>query len=404
MMLSIELALIAGLLIGMLGGGGSLLLVPILVYTAKLSGHDAIRVSLVVVAVTSAVAMLSHARRGAVLWRKGFGFIVSGALGSYAGSYFSRWLPSWLLMLSFSLLVLTAALAMLRKKKAEMSIEAPQGQLLVLGTLLGAVTGLLGAGGGFLIVPVLVRFVALPMPQAIGTSLFIIMMNSMTALMSHMYQDFSLPEITIYIALSSVLGAILGAFMSQKVSAERLRTYFAWFLLFIAAFLFFQQLPASWLVALRGPWPAWVGGLSIGGFVLLFLYFQNQALGVSTGYLDVCQYITTPRQKATWRLPFLVGIVLGGFISALLSGGLALNFSAGLYDLVASSLWAKALLFTSGGVLLGYGSRVAGGCTSGHSIVGIAQLAPSSIITTLAFMATGFAVTNLLLRAVGGLA
>jgi uncharacterized protein len=403
MMLSIELALIAGLLIGMLGGGGSLLMVPILVYTAKLSGHDAIRVSLVVVAATSAVAMLSHARRGAVLWRKGFGFIVSGALGSYVGSCFSRWLPSWLLIFLFSLLVLAAALSMLRKKRTETPKEASPKKLLALGFLLGAVTGLLGAGGGFLIVPVLLRFVALSMPQAIGTSLFIITMNSLTALLGHMSQGFSLPEITRYIAISSVTGALLGAFMSQKLSAEKLRAGFACLLLLIAAFLFLQQLPASWLMALRGQWPAWIGGLSIGGFVLLFLYFQNQALGVSTGYLDACQSVTTG-QKPTWRLPFLVGIVFGGLLSALLSGSLELGFSAGLYDLVASSLWAKALLFTTGGVLLGYGSRVAGGCTSGHSIVGIAQLAPSSIIATLAFMVTGFAVTNVLLRAVGGLA
>jgi uncharacterized membrane protein YedE/YeeE len=103
-------------------------------------------------------------------------------------------------------------------------------------------------------------------------------------------------------------------------------------------------------------------------------------------------------------MPFMIGIVLGGAAAALLSGGLSLTFSTGLYDLVASSILAKALLFTLGGVLIGYGARVAGGCTSGHSIVGIAQLAPSSLIATLGFMLTGFAVTNLLMRALGGVA
>jgi len=151
-------------------------------------------------------------------------------------------------------------------------------------------------------------------------------------------------------------------------------------------------------------WPFWAGGAAIGGFVLLFLAATGQALGVSTGFTDACAAPFDPQARRSWRLPFLVGIVGGGLLAALLSGGVAPTFAMGLFDTVVSaSLPVKALVFGAGGVLIGFGARLAGGCTSGHGIVGMALRAPSSILATAAFMVGGFVVTNVLLRGFGGL-
>lgn len=402
--LAIALSLLIGLALGLLGGGGSILTVPIFIYLLGLEPKQAIATSLLVVGITSAVALLQHASAGNVRWRIGLLFGGFGMIGAFAGGKLAKELPSWLILTFFAVLMVGTAVAMLKGRRASAE-GAPQALWKVgaEGLVVGVVTGLVGAGGGFLVVPALAILGGLPMRHAIGTSLLVISLKSFAGFagyMSHVEVDYVLSA---WITGAAVLGSLAGTQLGARLDQDALRRGFAYFVLVMAAFLLYQQLPASWIEALQGRWPAWIGGLSIGGFVLLFLYFQNQALGVSTGYLDACQCVTT-KQKITWRLPFLAGIVLGGFVSALLSGGVEPGFSAGLYDLVASSLPAKAILFTVGGVLLGYGARVAGGCTSGHSIVGVAQLAPSSIIATLSFMATGFAVTNLLLRAVGGLA
>ena len=158
---------------------------------------------------------------------------------------------------------------------------------------------------------------------------------------------------------------------------------------------------AAWQALFVERWPFWAGGVAIGGFLLLFLLAANKMLGVSTGYADACAIAAEPRTRASWRLPFLVGIVGGGLLAAVL-GGWQPTFAVALFDdVVSSSLAVKALTFTAGGVLLGFGARLAGGCTSGHSIAGLAQLAPSSLIATAGFMAAGLTVTNLLLRSLG---
>ena len=158
---------------------------------------------------------------------------------------------------------------------------------------------------------------------------------------------------------------------------------------------------AAWQTLFVERWPFWAGGVAIGGFLILFLVGANKMLGVSTGYADACAVAVEPAARASWRLPFLVGIVGGGLLAALL-GGWNPSFAVALFDdVVSSSMAVKAVTFTSGGVLLGFGARLAGGCTSGHSIAGIAQLAPSSLVATAGFMAAGFTVTNLLLRSLG---
>jgi hypothetical protein len=191
--------------------------------------------------------------------------------------------------------------------------------------------------------------------------------------------------------------------LAKRMDAAKLRKAFAVFVLAMAAFMIYREAPAPLLQAVFVErWPFWAGGLAIGLFVIGFLLLARQPLGVSTGFADACAAPFDGKALRSWRLPFLLGIVGGGFLAALAAGAWAPSFEMGLFDrLVTSSLALKAAIFAAGGVLVGYGARLAGGCTSGHCIVGVAQLAPSSLLATGAFMVSGFAVTNLVLRLFG---
>ncbi len=155
------------------------------------------------------------------------------------------------------------------------------------------------------------------------------------------------------------------------------------------------------------PWPWWAGGLVIGLLVPLLYYTENTALGVSTGYGSILKALL-PRTHLSWlnsktfadgpgwRLFFLGGMVVGAFVSARLSGRPLTTPEMGLFTATVS--WTPLALvafFGMGGFLLGLGARVAGGCTSGHSIHGIANLHTSSLVATIGFLATGILTTFL---------
>jgi len=154
-----------------------------------------------------------------------------------------------------------------------------------------------------------------------------------------------------------------------------------------------------------------VAGLAIGAITLLLLWVTNQRLGISTGFENLCGLVIRApyfrRSEITrssgWRLPFLGGLVLGGFLSALTSGGWAPFWDLGMFDTVIA--WGpagKLVWMFCGGLLIGFGTRMAGGCTSGHGIFGISNLERASLESMLAFMAAGIVTSNLIYR-VGGL-
>ena len=159
-------------------------------------------------------------------------------------------------------------------------------------------------------------------------------------------------------------------------------------------------------------WSAWIGGIAIGLYGLLQLALSGQALGVSTGYGNVCA-LTSRRpffrqgpyaDRNSWRLWFMLGIPLGALIAALSSPGpWVASFSLGpLYDRVLpAALWAKGIVLLAGGVLMGLGARMAGGCTSGHSIAGIALLNWPSLLASAGFFAGGILAVQLLFRVLG---
>ena len=161
-------------------------------------------------------------------------------------------------------------------------------------------------------------------------------------------------------------------------------------------------------------WPGWVGGIAVGLYALAQLLVSGQQLSVSSGFGSICgACLRLPffrhekfleRGTSSWRLWFLVGLPLGGLIAALTSpGALTASFSLGpMYDAVLpSAVWAKGLVLIVGGVLMGVGARMAGGCTSGHAIAGMSLLNWPSIVAAAGFFVGGIAAVQVLFRVFG---
>ncbi|MBX7455551.1 sulfite exporter TauE/SafE family protein [Mycolicibacterium sp. 3033] len=245
--LTIVLALGVGLSLGLLGGGGSILMVPLLAYVAGLDATHAIATSLLVVGVTSAVGAVSHARAGHVRWRTGVLFGAAGMVGAYAGGWVSHYLPGSLLLVGLAAVMITAAVAMLRGRSAgsDESADSPAGRpvaLLLQGSAVGLVTGLVGAGGGFLVVPALALLAGLPMVAAIGTSLLVIAMNSAAGLAGHLTAAAIDWRLAAAVTAAAVVGGLVGARLSARVRVEVLRAGFGWFILMMASLILAQEI------------------------------------------------------------------------------------------------------------------------------------------------------------------
>ena len=150
-----------------------------------------------------------------------------------------------------------------------------------------------------------------------------------------------------------------------------------------------------------------IAGAAIAAITLTLLFVGNRRLGISTGFEDVCSlalpqiYFRRPgiRLGRPWRLPFVAGLALGGFLSAATSGGWAPTWNLGLFDqAIGFGPPGKIVWMFVGGLLIGFGTRLSGGCTSGHGIFGMSNLESPSIVSTLAFMASGIVTTQLVFR------
>ncbi|TRW88353.1 sulfite exporter TauE/SafE family protein [Mycolicibacterium sp. 018/SC-01/001] len=245
--LTVVLALGVGLSLGLLGGGGSILMVPLLAYVAGLDAGHAIAMSLLVVAVTSAVGALAHARAGHVRWRTGVLFGAAGMVGAYTGGWVSQFVPGSLLLVGLATVMIAAAIAMMRGRSAE-SVgvgESPTHRppaLLLHGAAVGLVTGLVGAGGGFLVVPALALLTGLPMATAIGTSLLVIAMNSLAGLAGHLTAAAIDWRLAAAVTAAAVTGALLGSRFATRVDAAVLRAGFGWFILAMASVILAQEI------------------------------------------------------------------------------------------------------------------------------------------------------------------
>jgi uncharacterized membrane protein YfcA len=247
--LALSLALLVGVSLGLLGGGGSILTVPILRYALGMEGHAAIATSLLVVGTTSLAAMIAHARRGCVQWRTGFLFGGAGTLGAFLAGRVAHRLPASLMLLAFGALMFATALAMLRPQRTvherdgQRPSELPISKILGAGLIFGSVTGLLGAGGGFLVVPALALLGRLPIANAIGTSLLVIALNSFAGFAGY-YGHVAIDRpLAFGICAAAVVGSFGGALLASRLSAKILRLGFGWFVIAMAFFILAQEVP-----------------------------------------------------------------------------------------------------------------------------------------------------------------
>ncbi len=237
-------AVAIGLALGLLGGGGSILTVPILVYLAGVEPKTAIAMSLAIVGASAAVGLIPHARRGNVRWRTGLIFGAAGMAGAYTGGRIGAFLPDAILMGAFALMMIATAIVMLRPRSIsgppQPLAKRPIAKIIAEGTAVGLITGLVGAGGGFLVVPALVILGGLTMPAAVGTSLLVIALKSGAALAGHLATiNWTL---TLAITALAIAGSLIGARLACHVNPHTLRKAFGWFTITIGTGVLAGQL------------------------------------------------------------------------------------------------------------------------------------------------------------------
>ena len=248
-LLVLALAAVIGVSLGLLGGGGSILAVPLLAYVAGMEPREAVAGSLFVVAVTSAVSLISHARRGNVRWRIGALFGAASMFGAFAGGLIGGRIPGTVLMIAFALMMLVTAAAMLRRRKAVPASSTggkkpslSRRRILADGLIVGLVTGMVGAGGGFLVVPALALLAGLPMSAAVGTSLLVITMKSVAGLGGYLTVISLDWQLILLVTGAAVAGALLGSQLTDRIPEDGLRKAFGIFVLIMGGLVLTLEL------------------------------------------------------------------------------------------------------------------------------------------------------------------
>ena len=243
MLLALPIGMLIGLSLGALGGGGSILTVPALVYLLGQSAHSATAASLIIVGITAIAGMAVHLRAGRVRVRSGIAFGVLGAGGAFAGSRLSASIDPNALLVAFSVLMAAAAVMMLRRKppradsRAQAAPSVSPARVVIAATAVGLVTGFFGVGGGFVVVPALVLALGFDMPTAVGTSLLVIAINSASALLSRLGTHVSVGyALVATFTVAAVAGAVAGSRIASKVRPGRLAGAFAVLMVLIALY------------------------------------------------------------------------------------------------------------------------------------------------------------------------
>jgi len=230
-----------GVSLGLIGGGGSIITVPVLVYVLGVDVRESIGMSLAVVGATSLVGAALNHRRGTLRLKTGLLFGAAGIIGALLGSPLTRRVSPGVLMLIFALLMLVVAGVMLIRKQSDEEMANPRRQnmssALLAGFVVGGLTGFLGVGGGFLIVPALTLFGGLSLKDSIGTSLMVIAINCAAGLAGHLrYGGFNF-RTTLLVTGLAVAGTLVGTHLSHRTSAGNLGKSFAFFVILVALFL-----------------------------------------------------------------------------------------------------------------------------------------------------------------------
>jgi uncharacterized protein len=251
------LSVLIGISLGLIGGGGSILTVPILVYLFGINATLATGYSLFIVGLTALVGALRYYRAGLVNLKKAFLFAVPSLVSLIlARLYLMPVIPhivfttgsftmtkDMLIMIVFSVFMVTASFSMISTKAESFpGMATDQTGVIAIGFCVGVLTGFLGAGGGFLIVPALIFFAGLDMKQAVGTSLFIIAFNSLFGFANDVIhgEEFSFWLLG-SIALCAVAGMYAGTALAKKIPGEKLKPAFGWFVLAMGIYVLIRE-------------------------------------------------------------------------------------------------------------------------------------------------------------------
>ena len=244
---ALTLSTFSGVIIGSMGAGGSILLVPILIYLLQMPVKTAMGVSLLTIALTSLVASIAHQRQKNVCWQLAIPWATTGMVAAYLGSRLAQYFTSNSLLLIFSLVVIISALSLIKKPTViDQQLTAhranyPLRTILPISSLIGILTGLIGVGGGFLLVPTLVHL-KLPIKLAIGTSLVIISLQSAVGFLGYAsHTEFSLSILTT-VAVANMAGSLLGIELNRHLSSQQLKTAFVFLILAVGLFTLFSSL------------------------------------------------------------------------------------------------------------------------------------------------------------------
>jgi uncharacterized membrane protein YfcA len=234
-------AVAIGISLGLLGGGGSILTVPVLVYWVGLPPLEATYASLVVVGLTSASAAAQHAVRGRMNLRAALLFAATGIPASFAGSLVSKRIHEKTLLILFACVMIVAGLAMLLRRSYQPG-ETSVARVLTAGIGVGVLTGFFGVGGGFLVVPTLVLFAGLPMTDAVGTSVAVIAFNCAGGFAGRFSADAPIHWLsTLEFSLVAIAGSFAGAFLVSRIPVMMLRRLFGVFVLAVAVFMIARE-------------------------------------------------------------------------------------------------------------------------------------------------------------------
>ncbi|WP_100612468.1 sulfite exporter TauE/SafE family protein [Confluentibacter lentus] len=251
-------ALIVGLVLGLVGGGGAILTVPLLVYLLGFSPIIATAYSLFVVGISSLAGVIQKHRKKLVDFKTGIAF----SFPSFLAVYFSRRylvhsIPETLftlgnfavtknmaIMVFFAIIMILASFSMIKKTKEDtlIYINQPYFKTFIQGLIIGTITGIIGAGGGFLYVPALVLWANLPMKKAVGTSLVIISMNSLIGFIGDLHNLYVDWTFLLSFSFLTILGIIIGGSLSKFISNNILKKAFGYFTLLMAIYIIYKEL------------------------------------------------------------------------------------------------------------------------------------------------------------------
>ncbi|WMI70331.1 sulfite exporter TauE/SafE family protein [Mangrovimonas sp. YM274] len=250
-------ALVIGVVLGLIGGGGSILTVPLLVYLLGYSPVVATAYSLFVVGSSSLVGVVQKHRKKQVDFKTGLAFSFPSFLAVYMSRrYLVPYIPDeifniggyvlskdMLIMVFFAVVMFMAATSMIKKKEKKEEVHKPQPyyKTFVQGMVIGGITGVIGAGGGFLYVPALVLWAGLSMKKAVGTSLVIIAINSLIGFLGDLHtQTINWTFLLLFSALT-IIGILIGGSLSKYVSNTKLKKSFGWFILIMAVYIIIKE-------------------------------------------------------------------------------------------------------------------------------------------------------------------